>query len=151
MEFSSLKNKLDLKYYNNIKNYLIKNNLDYIWINNIINKNNEIELENTETNNLSINNDKTDIDNFSDDNLYKKPWIKLNIIHKILKIKEFINNIKMDNDDDKEYLKDELIKLVKAKILTKKNKVKYDEINGKIISLIDLQYKNGKYYYQNIE
>ena len=42
-----------------------------------------------------------------------------------------------------------MVTLVKTKILTKKEKVKYDEVNGKIISLTNLQYKNGKYYYCN--
>ena len=53
----------------------------------------------------------------------------------------------MNSEKDRVQLRDELIDLVKLKILTKKDKVDYDEINGKIKSLCDLQYKNDKYYY----
>ena len=84
---------------------------------------------------------------FSDEDLYKKPWIKLNPIHKIIKIKEFVNNLKINLEKDRIILRDELIDLVKNKILTKKEKVNYDEVNGKIISLSNLQYKNEKYFY----
>ena len=35
---------------------------------------------------------------FSDDTLYKKSWTKLNAIHKILKIKEFVNNLKINSE-----------------------------------------------------
>ena len=86
---------------------------------------------------------------FSDDSLYKKSWTKLNAIHKILKIKEFVNNLKINSEKERFQLRDDLIELIKLKVLTKKEKVSYDEINGKIISLVDLQYKNGKYYYLN--
>ena len=84
---------------------------------------------------------------FADEDLYKKSWQKLNSIHKILKIKEFVNNLKMDSEKDKIKLKDELVGLIKDKVLTNKEKVKHDEVNGKIISLPNLQYKNGKYFY----
>ena len=84
---------------------------------------------------------------FSDEELYKKPWVKLNSIHKILKIKEFVNGLKIESEKDRVELRDQLVDLVKMKILSKKEKVKYDEVNGKIISLTNLQYKNGKYYY----
>ena len=84
-----------------------------------------------------------------EENLYNKSWSKLNAIHKIIKIKEFVNNIKIDNINDKEKLKDELVDLVKSKILTKKDKITYDEENGKIISIKNLQYKDGKYFYPN--
>ena len=53
----------------------------------------------------------------------------------------------MDSEKDRVKLKDELVVLIKEKILTKKENVKYDEVNGKIISLPNLQYKNGKYFY----
>ena len=58
---------------------------------------------------------------------------------------QFVNNIKLDNELDKTNLKNKLIELIHNKNLTKKEKVKYDQINGKIISLIDLQYIDGKY------
>lgn len=153
----NIKNKLDLIYYNNIKNYIIKNNTydNNKWIDQVINYN-KITIENNDNiiSSESINKD-SDVQNELveyDNNLYKKPWIKLNIIHKFLKIKEYINDLNITNTDEKETLIELLINLVKNKLLTKKKKVLYDEINGKIISITELKYINGKYYYQqNIE
>ena len=75
---------------------------------------------------------------------------KLNQIHKILKMKEFINSLTNINVNEKDKLKENLIELIKNKVLSKKEKINYDETNGKIISLINLQYKDNKYIY-NIE
>jgi hypothetical protein len=144
-----------------------KNNIDSEWLNNHITK---LNLNNTEneavlssssgtdetvnkskdlltneiTDNIKINNH----DNiFSDELLYKKPWTKLNSIHKILKIKEFVNSLKFNIEEKRNKLKDDLILLVKSKVLTKKDSINYDEINGKIISIKNLEYKNGNYIY----
>ena len=117
------------------------------------------EITENKSENKSDKSDKLDLnttiesDNhkqiFSDDTLYKKSWTKLNAIHKILKIKEFVNNLKINSEKERIQLRDDLIELIKLKVLTKKEKVNYDEVNGKIISLVNLQYKNEKYYYSN--
>jgi DNA repair exonuclease SbcCD nuclease subunit len=70
-----------------------------------------------------------------DVNLYKKPWIKLNIVHKIIKIKEYVNNLNDLSKQQKIEMKDKFIDLVKTKVLTKKDKVDYDEINGIILNI----------------
>jgi hypothetical protein len=91
---------------------------------------------------------KTDI-SYIDSNkyLYTKSWSKLNVIHKKLKIKEFVNNLQINCDIERKQLLDKLNDLIRLKILTKKDAVNYDEINGKIISLSNLQYNNNKYHY----
>ncbi len=81
----------------------------------------------------------------TDDYVYKKPWNKLNSIHKIIKIKEFINNIMIDDLEMKKLLKNQLVSMIKDKKLTKKNDIEYDHINGKIISIPSLQFKNNNY------
>ena len=111
-------------------------------------KENKLSETNTEKKDL---NSSSETDNhkqiFADGDLYKKSWQKLNSIHKILKVKEFVNNLKMNSEKDKIKLKDKLVELIKEKKLTKKENVIYDEINGKIISLPNLQYKDGNYFY----
>jgi hypothetical protein len=160
MELDMIINKLNLKYYKNLQYFLNKNETDLNWLNNYIEElSKKIDDDlNSETltekkkeliHQTYLSETENHKQIFSDDNLYKKPWVKLNSIHKILKIKEFVNNLKINSEKDRTELKEELIILVKTKILTKKEKVKYDEINGKIISLPNLQYKNGKYYYYN--
>ena len=156
MELETIVNKLKCKYYNNIINYMEKNNIDTEWLNNHIitlnlnNIDNESAVNSSATDEV-ITESKTNYhDNiFSDELLYKKTWTKLNSIHKILKIKEFVNSLKFNVEDERSKLKDELINKIKSKILTKKNTVNYDEINGKIISIKDLEYKNGNYIYKN--
>jgi len=141
-------------YYNNLNKYLIKNNIDnqYIveHINQITNKDEKIvekkintatESETT-TNMVSVT---------SDVNLYKKAWTKLNIIHKTIKIKEFVNNLKINSEKNREKIKNELIDMLKKKVLTKKEKVNYDEDRGVIVSLSELEYTNGNYNYKNME
>ena len=79
------------------------------------------------------------------DYLYHKPWVKLTTIHKIIKVKEYINQLLITNETDKEILKEKLITLIKNKVLTKKDTVLYDSLNSRIISIPSLEYKNGKY------
>ncbi len=162
MDIEFINKKLEIKYYKSVKQAIEKMEIDESWLDNHLKKlleelSQENKLTETitekkkETVNSSSETEKTENHKqiFADDDLYKKPWQKLNSIHKILKVKEFVNNLKMDSEKDRIKLKDELVCLIKEKILTKKEKVKYDEVNGKIISLPNLQYKNGKYFYLN--
>ena len=64
---------------------------------------------------------------------YKKTWTKLNNIHKILKLKEFVNNSILNNSKKNELII-LLIDLVKNKTITKKNLTLFLFI-AKIISL----------------
>lgn len=145
-------NYFNLKYYNNLNKYLIKNSIDNKHILTYIdklnnknnNKNNEEYKNNTETDSANI------VSITSDVNLYKKSWSKLNIIHKTIKIKEFVNNLKINCEKNRDKIKNELISLLKNKVLTKKDKVVYDEERGIIVSLTELEYNNGMYNYKNI-
>jgi hypothetical protein len=96
--------------------------------------------------NLSLNNTESPTSGqFSDDYLYLKPWTKLTAIHKIIKIKEFVNMLLIKDEKDKDELKEKLVDMVKNKIITKKDSVLYDSTKGKIISIPNLQFINGKY------
>ena len=155
MNINILINKHDSKYYKtilyNIEKYNIENNLRNA-INEHLEKINnfnitETAINTTETEKISDNSLPIEENNTTSDeyNLYNKSWSKLNAIHKILKIKEFINNLNINSDTEKQILRDNLVNLVKNKTLTKKGKIIYDEINGKIISIPNLQYNNGLY------
>lgn len=160
MELEQFINKLKYKYYNNILNYMNEKDIKSDWLNDHITS---LNLNNYSDNESSTFSSSSSTDNivyssqtnnqhnniFFDDLLYKKPWTKLNPIHKILKIKEFVNGLKINTEENRSILKDDLILLIKNKILTKKDSVNYDEINGKIISLKKLEYKDGIYKYNN--
>ena len=161
MELEIIQKKLEIKYYKSILSGINESNTNYSWIQSYCDK--LIDTLNSDKEKLSESQTQTQIEKkpeilspvetenhkqiFSDENLYKKPWVKLNPVHKILKIKEFVNNLKINSEKERALFRDELIDLVKLKVLTKKEKVNYDDVNGKIISLSDLQYKNEKYFY----
>ena len=82
---------------------------------------------------------------YSDEYIYKKPWNKLNNIHKIIKLKEFINTLHFDDIEMKKTLQIKLINMIKDKTLTKTTDINYDIVNGSIIAIPMLQYINNKY------
>lgn len=87
--------------------------------------------------------------------MFKKPWNKLREFHKIMKIKEFIDNLsygskaKQSNiDKNREFLKKEICGGLKTKKFGKnKSEVIYDEENMIItsISSVDFNKKTGLY------
>lgn len=137
----SIVNDMMTLYYKNIDAQAKKNKINIILpimqeapIN--IADNVETVTENiTETEQISV----------TDDFVYKKPWNKLNSVHKVIKIKEFINTMSIDDIEMKKHLRTQLIDMIKKKKLTKKNDVEYDHVNGKILSIPALQYKNNNY------
>lgn len=129
LEFSSLNNKketIDSK-----KKINLSENVSLIYkdsfIKNKVFDDNETNITETET----------------IDYLYLKPWSKLTQIHKIIKIKEFVNNLDINNLLDKDKLKEKLIDQIKEKKI--KNKINYDETKGRIISISNLSFENNKY------
>jgi hypothetical protein len=158
MDIELINNKMEIRYYKSILQSLDKMEISEPWLNIHLKKlydklPQENKLSETITEKKKEVNSSSETENhkqiFADEDLYKKSWQKLNPIHKILKVKEFINNLKMNSEKDKIKLKDELVSLIKEKVLTKKENVNYDENNGKIISIPNLQYKDKKYFYSN--
>ena len=118
----------------------IKENLKYEYYQNIdINYDKPKEIVDDKIIDDKIIIEKEPVTNkLSSDNLYIKPWTKLHITHKKIKIKEYINNLNDISIDRKNSIIENIIKLLINKTL-KKNDIKYDEINGTIISIeIDL-------------
>ena len=147
MELNILKNNLNLNYYKNLKKNCKNFDINENFLTDIIDN-----LENTlSKNESSIEESEIKSDNnnnviYSEDYVYKKPWTKLNAVHKIIKIKEFVSKLLIEDKNDKIELINKLKYLVKNKIITKKDKVNYDKLKGRIISIPDLIYKNKKYY-----
>ena len=164
MNLEILANKMQIKYYSNLIKYSKKSNSKYEVF---LKKYKDLtELDETLTESESIkqsakeevNNDSVSQNNssesqevvYSDDYLYKRPWTKLSNIHKIIKLKEFISKLLIDNQDEKDTLKKEVVKLVHGKVLTKKDKVKYDSVKGRVIAIPMLTYKNNKYQIKKV-
>lgn len=148
MSLDNLINNFNISYYNNINKYLIKHN-----INNktIVEHLSSLSSQQNETNteNESVTSSVSNVVANQDDFIYKKPWMKLNVVHKIIKMKEFVNNLNLSNEKERTKIKNELVELIKNKTITKKNTVNYDENQGTIISLKHLEYIDGNYKYND--
>ena len=141
----ALQNNMKCLYYKNLETYAKKNKID-------INIPNYNEIDNADISDISDISDvsetidTTEVANntetYTEDFVYKKPWNKLNIIHKCIKMQEYVNNLNIDDPEMKKHLKNHLVTMIKNKKLTKKTDVEYDHINGKIISVPSLQYNN---------
>jgi len=141
--FENIKENLYLKYLNNLKTSSNKLSMDTQLLNKKISDlSNTLFSENKSPTIISDVNSETDILSENTDYLFLKPWNKLNQIHKVIKIKEFLNNLECQSKE-KDFLKEQLIDFVKTK---KKVKFTYDEAKGKIISISALSFANGKYF-----
>jgi hypothetical protein len=141
--FENIKENLYLKYLNNLKTSSNKLSMDTQLLNKKISDlSNALFSENKSPTIISDVNSETDILSENTDYLFLKPWNKLNQIHKVIKIKEFLNNLECQSKE-KDFLKEQLIDFVKTK---KKVKFTYDEAKGKIISISALSFANGKYF-----
>lgn len=144
MELDKIKTKCNIIYYKSISDNLKKNKISSDYIESKLKSLKDEESTITENENNNRSSSKEIV--YSNDYLYKKAWSRLSEIHKVIKIKEFVLKLLIEDNDSKKILEDKLINLVKKKILTKKDRVKYDNVKGRIISIVDLKYNNGKYF-----
>ena len=147
MELNKIKNNIDNHYYTELLKVFKKHkkNSDFIESKLKDIKNDEESITETEITE-KIESEKNKKIVFSEDYHYKKSWNKLSLVHKNIKAKEFVSKLMIKNNDDKKKLEKTIIKLIKEKKLTKKDKVNYDSVNGRIISIPDLIHVNGNYF-----
>jgi len=140
MDINIICKQNNIDYYNNLIQYSKLNDIDYSIYSEKLKELEEIyhpkEIKPKEIKN------KTEI---IDDFHFKKPWIRLQYVHKIYKLKEFVSKL-LINEEEQEKLIIDLIKLLDNKFFMKKDRVKYDKIKGIIISIPDLKYIDGKYH-----
>jgi hypothetical protein len=144
MEYNleQIKDTLRIKYLNNLLTLYKKNSNEFNIIKKNINKYDNTVYDLYTATEKNVESEKVS-ESEKIDYLYLKPWTKLTLIHKIIKIKEFINNLEINDINKKEILKDELIEIMKNKKI--KNKINYDEVNGKILSISNLAFENNTY------
>ena len=141
LDFDSIKNNLNILYINNLIKTCEKNDIDKEVLNEALEKL-IIPIEEIKkvpsSSNLSPSETNTEY-------LFQKQWNKLNLVHKKIKIKEFVNALEVKDESQKQIIRDKLIALLDNKTLTKKDSVLYDVAKAKIISIPMLQFKDGKY------
>ncbi len=142
----ALQNNMKCIYYKNLETYAKKHKIEINLPEYNLANNDYQDITITENNVDLITEAITETETlYSEDFVYKKPWNKMNIIHKKIKLEEFVNNLTIEDSEIKKHLKTQFITMLKNKKLTKKNEVEYDAINGKIISIPSLKYKNNNY------
>jgi len=148
-------NNLNLKYYLSLKKILHKHHnnkydshLENILSDDLLTESESVTQQSVTqqsvTESVILSDIKINEDSL-DDYYYKKAWTKLNIIHKKIKIKEYIHNL-MLTKQKKKILLNKLINLLNEKKLNKKNDINYDSNNGKIITITILKCKNDEYF-----
>jgi hypothetical protein len=146
-----IKHNLQCMYYKNLETYANKHKIEIILPKNMdlitdtVLTQCESETSPTEVKNTETETEQKAYSDITDDYIYKKPWNKLNVIHKIIKMKEFVNNLTIDDVEMKKHLKNQLVLMIKNKQLTKKNDVEYDHHIGRIISIPQLKYKDNTF------
>ena len=130
------------RYYNN----LLKENLEKSVINILKNKINILD-NNIKVTENSIESEKqlSISENMSEEYYFHKPWNKLATVHKIIKVKEFVDNLQIVNKDKRNKLKKTLEQAIRKKKLTQKNSVDYAIDKAKIVSIPKLHVKNNNY------
>ena len=146
MDYNLLINKMKIKYYDNLIKYGTKNSYDISELKKLKSELAE-SIEEVDSESASEENKVKDII-YSDDYLYQKPWTKISQIHKIIKIKEFVSKLLINDDDDKDKLINDLSNRIRSRELTKRSSVNYDSVKGIIVSIPKLEFKNNKYYYK---
>jgi hypothetical protein len=145
MDINTFNKMLTLNYYKSLIEFSNKKNIndDISWLTDYYN--------NLFDNNISSKtSSESDCKSFFEDiNLYKKPWQKLNNIHKNIKIREFVNRFGITDSIEKSEMADKLINLIKTNKINK-NDIDYDEINGYILAIPKLVYDNNCYIYKEI-
>ncbi len=101
---------------------------------------------------MNMNEYNKDIENI----MFNKPWNKLREFHKIMKIKEYVNNLEYskkvkekDMIKNKKYLIDEICSGLKNKKFGKnKSEVLYDQKNMSILSISSVDYNKKTNLYE---
>tara|TARA_B110000902_G_scaffold266078_1_gene352450 strand:- start:2463 stop:2903 length:441 start_codon:yes stop_codon:yes gene_type:complete len=143
MDLTFYQNKINLSYYINLKKYNTDSTVEKV-INEKISK---IQIILKETND-SVNEEKILILESklseTEEGYFYKPWNKMSLVHKIIKLKEYVSDLELENNTKIKlisYLKDAL----KKKKITKNDQVIYNISKAKIISIPKLELSNNKF------
>jgi len=119
-------------------------NYNYInKFNNKMNLDNKLYISKYLEENLNKSNVTSRIKNITD-MIYNQEWRKLHFTNKKIKIKEFINKLKINNPNTNlDEVENEILNEIKNK---NKIKIEYDKLNGYILDITNLNIKNNIYF-----
>ena len=143
MNLEFYQNNNDLLYYQNLKKYN-----DNTSISNIIEEK-IVKLEKLlKVTNDSINEEKhSELESKlseTEESYFYKPWNKMSTVHKIIKLKEYVSGLELENST-KMKLISSLKDALKKKKITKNDQVIYNINKAKIISIPKLKLSNNNF------
>lgn len=97
-------------------------------------------------NKITINKKQKKIITDSTENIYAKPWIKLDKLQKINRLMAYVKSLKLNYDEEND-LKKILIESLNDKKMIKKTEIIYDELKGIIIEITDLHKNSDNKFY----
>tara|TARA_B100000925_G_C21810499_1_gene388595 strand:- start:196 stop:636 length:441 start_codon:yes stop_codon:yes gene_type:complete len=143
MDLEFYQNNMKLSYYINLKNENTDLNITKV-IDKEINKLQDLLKETSDTVNEGKISELESKLSETEESYFYKPWNKMSTVHKIIKLKEYVSDLDLDNNIKLNlisYLKDAL----KKKKITKNEQVIYNISKAKIISIPKLELSNNKF------
>ena len=143
MDLEFYQNNMNLSYYKNLKKDNTNSNIGKI-IDKKISKLQDILKETNDSVNEGKISELESKLSETEESYFYKPWNKMSTVHKIIKLKEYVSELNLDNNIKLNlinYLKDAL----KNKKITKNDQVTYNVTKAKIISIPKLELSNNKF------
>ena len=143
MDLEFYQNNMDLSYYINLKKDNTDSSIGKI-IDQKISKLQDILKETSDSVNEGKISELESKLSETEESYFYKPWNKMSTVHKIIKLKEYVSDLDLDNNVKLNlisYLKDAL----KNKKITKNDQVIYNISKARIISIPKLELSNNKF------
>ena len=143
MDLEFYQNNMNLSYYKNLKKDNTNSNIGKI-IDKKISKLQDILKETNDSVNEGKISELESKLSETEESYFYKPWNKMSTVHKIIKLKEYVSELNLDNNIKLNlinYLKDAL----KNKKKKKNDQVTYNVTKAKIISIPKLELSNNKF------
>lgn len=143
MDLEYYQNNMNLSYYINLKKYNTDSNVEKI-IDEKIDSLKNLLKETSDSINEEKNSELESKLSETEESYFYKPWNKMSTVHKIIKLKEYVSNLELENNIKIKlinYLKNAL----KNKKITKNDQVIYNISKAKIISIPKLELSDNKF------
>jgi hypothetical protein len=149
-KIDGLKTKLEIRYLHELQKKLEEDGSDY-HLTELVEKitccKNTLQTNNNPPEKNTPEKTENTFENI-DQYMFKRPWNRLPEIHKLIKIKEYVNqSLIIYESNNKDILIKEMFAAIKDKKLTRKGSVNYDPIKGRVVSIPSLQYDKSKETY----
>ena len=143
MDLEFYQNNMDLLYYKNLKKDNDNTSISTIIDEKIIKLEKLLKVTNDSINEEKISELESKLSE-TEESYFYKPWNKMSTVHKIIKLKEYVSSLELENST-KIKLISSLKDALKKKKITKNDQVIYNINKAKIISIPNLKLSNNNF------